>query len=83
MAPVRRIARMCRRPPGNLPAFLARRGTNAPAGTVDRRIRSLVNQACGCRDPRRLVTEMFLRHGDPGFAPRFPRRKITRKTRKR
>ncbi len=58
---------------GNLPAFFARRGTNASAEAVNSRIQSLINQACGYRNPRRLVTEIFFHHGDPGLAPRFPR----------
>jgi transposase len=72
LAPVRRVARMCGRHPGNLPAFFARRGTNASAEAVDSRIRSLINQACGYRNPRRLVTEIFFHYGDLDLAPRFP-----------
>ena len=70
--PVRRVARMCKRHIENLLTFFAHRSTNASAEAVNSRIQSLINQACGYRNPRRLITEIFFHYGELDLVPRFP-----------
>jgi len=72
LQPVRRVARMCKRHLENLLTFFAHRSTNASAEAVNSRIQSLINQACGYRNPERLIAEIFFHYGDLDLAPRFP-----------
>lgn len=72
LAPVRKVARMCQRHIESLLSFFAHRSTNASAEAVNSRIQSLINQACGYRNPRRLITEIFFHYGDLDLVPRFP-----------
>jgi len=72
LAPVRKVARMCKRHIENLLTFFAHRITNASAEAVNSRIQSLINQACGYRNPQRLITEILFHYGGLDLIPRFP-----------
>jgi transposase len=72
LQPVAKVARMCKRHIENLLTFFAHRSTNASAEAVNSRIQSLINQACGYRNPLRLITEIFFHYGDLDLVPRFP-----------
>ena len=69
--PVSRVARMCKKHIENLLTYFAHRSTNASAEAVNSRIQSLINQACGYRNPRRLIAEIFFHYGDLDLNPRF------------
>ena len=70
--PVRKVARMCKRHIENLLTFFAHRSTNAAAEAVNSRIQALIDQACGYRNPDRLIVEILFHYGDLDLVPRFP-----------
>lgn len=72
LAPVRRVARMCQRHMENLLTYFTHRSTNASAEAVNSRIQSLIAQACGYRNPTRLIAEIFFHYGDLDLIPRYP-----------
>jgi transposase len=69
--PVRKVAKMCKKHIVNLLTFFAHRSTNASAEAINSRIQSLINQACGYRNPVRLIADIFFHCGDLDLAPRF------------
>jgi transposase len=71
LQPVRRVARMCKKHLENLLTFFAHRSTNASAEAVNSRIQTLINQACGYRNPVRLIADIFFHCGDLDLVPRF------------
>ena len=71
LQPVRKVARMCKRHLENLLTYFAHRSTNASAEAVNSRIQSLINQACGYRNPQRLIAEILFHYGDLDLVPRF------------
>jgi len=72
LEPVRKVAKMCKKRIENLLTFFAHRSTNASAEAINSRIQSLIHQACGYRNPIRLIAEIFFHCGHLDLAPRFP-----------
>jgi transposase len=72
LEPVRKVAKMCKKHIDNLLTFFAHRSTNASAEAINSRIQSLIAQACGYRNPVRLIADIFFHCGDLDMAPRFP-----------
>ena len=70
LRPVQRVARMCKKHMENLLTFFAHRSTNASAEAVNSRIQTLINQACGYRNPLRLIADIFFHCGDLDLSPR-------------
>lgn len=71
LAPVRKVAKMCKARLKNLLTYFEHRTTNASAEAMNSRIQSLINQACGYRNPLRLIAEIFFRFGGLDMMPRF------------
>ena len=71
LAPVRRVASMCRDHIENLLTYFAHRATNASAEAVNSRIQSLISKACGYRNPLRLINDVWFHFGDLDLEPRF------------
>ena len=71
LAPVAKVARMCKRHIENLLTFFAHRSTNASAEAVNSRIQNLISKACGYRNPLRLITDIWFHFGDLDLEPRF------------
>lgn len=72
LAPVRKVAQMCKAHIENLLTYFAHRSTNASAEAINSRIQALINQACGYRNPVRLITDILFHCGDLDLVPRFP-----------
>ena len=72
LEPVRKVAKMCQKHIDNLLTFFAHRSTNASAEAINSRIQSLINQACGYRNPVRLIADIFFHCGNLDLAPHFP-----------
>ena len=67
---MQRVARMCKKHMEHLLTFFAHRSTNASAEAVNSRIQTLINQACGYRNPLRLIADIFFHCGDLDLSPR-------------
>ena len=72
LQPVRKVAQMCKTHMENLLTFFAHRSTNASAEAVNSRIQALINQACGYRNPVRLIADILFHCGGLDLVPRFP-----------
>lgn len=72
LKPVRKVAQMCKTHIENLLTYFTHRSTNASAEAINSRIQALINQACGYRNPVRLITEIMFHYGDLDLVPRFP-----------
>jgi len=71
LVPVSKVARMCRDHMANLLTYFEHRVTSASAEAINSRIQALINQACGYRNPKRLIADILFHNGNLDLAPRF------------